>query len=107
MTVRLSDFKKELIREGRIKPRGLMLAKIKMMLSELLCDLRNSRKMSQKELARAVGVSQPYIAKIESGEENLTVETIAKILAVLDMSLTLSPRKRTKNGEIFHIAKAA
>ena len=97
------DFKKEL----NIPKEELLLAKVKLELSELIYDLRRSKKMSQKQLGDAIGVSQPYIAKIEDGEENLTIETIVKLLSALKIRLQLKPTKLGKYGSVFHILKAA
>jgi transcriptional regulator with XRE-family HTH domain len=99
-TVRWNDLKKKL----NVSKSGLELAEAKLALSELIYDLRQSRKMSQKELASAVGVSQPYIAKIEDGEENLTIETIIKLLSALKTSLHLKTGSHHKGESIFHIA---
>ena len=96
-------FKKEL----NLSKEDLLLAKVKLELSELIYDLRKSKKMSQKELAEAIGVTQPYIAKIEDGEENLTIETIVKLLAALNTRLKLTPEKRGKGDSVLHILKAA
>ncbi len=98
-----STFKKEL----NIPKEALLLAKAKLELSEMVCDLRKSKKMSQNELAHAMGVSQPYIAKIEDGEENLTIETIVKLLTALNTSLPLMPVKLSRYNNVFHILKAA
>lgn len=56
--------------------------------------------LTQKELANKVGVSQSYIAKLEGGEANPTLERIGSLLAVLGLSLTtdtaiLSPYPET------------
>ena len=98
-----SDFKKEL----DLPKEELLLAKVKLELSELIYDLRKSRRMSQKQLGHAIGVSQPYIAKIEDGEENLTIETIVKLLAALNTRLKLKPEKLGKHDSVFQIFKAA
>jgi predicted transcriptional regulator len=44
--------------------------------------------LTQKELADKAGVSQAYIAKLEGGEANPTLERIGSLLAVLGLSLT-------------------
>ena len=98
-----NDFKKEL----KLPKEELLLAKVKLELSELIYDLRKSKKMSQKELADAIGVSQPYIAKIEDGEENMSIETIVKLLVALKTCLNLKPEKRGKFDSVLRISKAA
>lgn len=95
-----SAVKKEL----NLSEEDLLLAKAKLELSELICDLRKSKKMSQKDLADAIGVSQPYIAKIEDGEENLTVETIVKLLSALHISLQLKPGKQKLHESVLRVA---
>ena len=56
-----------------------------MMLEDQLADLRRKRGMSQAKLANLVGVSQPVIARMESGRvQNLTVGTIMRTAAALD-----------------------
>lgn len=98
-----NDFKKEL----NVSKWDLELAQAKLMLSELIHDLRQSKKMSQKELASALSVSQPYIAKLEDGEENLTIETIVKLLSAFKIRLTIKPEKKQRSETVFHILKAA
>jgi transcriptional regulator with XRE-family HTH domain len=44
--------------------------------------------ITQQELAKKAGVSQAYIARLESGEANPTLERIGSLLAVLGLSLT-------------------
>jgi transcriptional regulator with XRE-family HTH domain len=61
-----------------------------------LANARIKLGLTQKELAVKAGVSQSYIAKLEGGEANPTIERIGSLLAVLGVSLitdttTLSP----------------
>ncbi len=65
-----------------------------------LTKARASLGLTQKELADKVGVSQTYIAKLEGGEANPTLDRIGSLLAVLGLSLTtgaapLSPYTET------------
>ncbi len=53
-----------------------------------LAKARAESGMTQKELASKVGVSQAYIAKLEGGEANPTLDRIGSLLAVLGLSLT-------------------
>lgn len=47
--------------------------------------------MTQKKLASEMGVSPQYINKVIKGKENLTLETISKIEAVLGITLIEIP----------------
>jgi transcriptional regulator with XRE-family HTH domain len=49
---------------------------------------------TQRRLAVEMGVSPPQIAKIVSGNQNLTLATIVKLQNVLDISLTASHYER-------------
>jgi len=53
-----------------------------------LAKARAALGLTQKELASRAGVSQAYIAKLEGGEANPTLERIGSLLAVLGLSLT-------------------
>lgn len=53
----------------------------------LLLDVLDNRKMSQSELAVKLKVSRQQISKILKGQENLTLETIAKLESVLGTEL--------------------
>ena len=44
--------------------------------------------LTQQQLAARLGVSQSYIAKLEGGEANPTLDRIGSLLAVLGLSLT-------------------
>ncbi len=68
-----------------------------MMLEDQLADLRRKRGISQAKLAKLVGVSQPVIARIESGGvRNLTVGTIARTAAALGgrVEILIKPNRR-------------
>ena len=44
--------------------------------------LRNQRGMTQRELARALGVSQPRIAEIEGARTSARIDTVGRLAAV-------------------------
>ena len=43
--------------------------------------------MTQVEVADATGMSLTYVSKIENGEKNVTLDTMRKLAAVLDLDL--------------------
>jgi len=55
-----------------------------------LVYLRRFRKLSQKSVAGTVGTSQSAIARVESGQENVTLDTLQRIIVALDGRLYLS-----------------
>ena len=92
------DLKQELQDPESAKYFGAAQAKSSFALT--LAKARAELGLTQKELAAEVGVSQAYIAKLEGGEANPTLERIGSLLAVLGLSLTtdtttLSPHPET------------
>jgi transcriptional regulator with XRE-family HTH domain len=56
--------------------------------ASVLRELRNSRNLSQEELARRAGLSMTYISLIETGKRNPTIAAVSRILAAMDVSWT-------------------
>jgi len=50
------------------------------LLSLQIKDLRNRKRMTQLELAKKIGTSQSVIARIESGQQNISMKTLQRIL---------------------------
>ena len=60
----------------------------KLRIVDTLIRLRERRSLTQAQLARRIGVSQPFIAKLESGEtHNFSLETLVKLAVALDSEL--------------------
>ena len=60
---------------------------VKADLAITLSKARHKLNMTQKQFADTLKLSQPYIAKIESGAANPTIGAIGSMLAVLGLSL--------------------
>jgi DNA-binding XRE family transcriptional regulator len=60
-----------------------------------LIALREERGMTQVELAKRIGVSQPVIARIESGkaQQNMELRTLVKLAAALGAKVKISFEK--------------
>lgn len=72
----------------------------KLRIAHALIKLREKRGLTQTALARRMGVSQPFIAKLESGEsKNYNLETLVKVATALNSELEVRFRP--------HSAKAA
>jgi ribosome-binding protein aMBF1 (putative translation factor) len=65
--------------------------------SEIVLINRERKGLTQSALARAIGVRQPVIARIESGEHVPTIETLIKLANALDIELMvgIAPASRT------------
>ena len=57
-----------------------------------LADARVKKGLSQRSLAERCGVNQAEISRIERGVSNPTADTLNRIAATLDSTLTLSSR---------------
>lgn len=53
-----------------------------MVLARNVLRLRNQRGMTQRDLARALSVSQPRVAEIEGARTTARIDTVAKLAAV-------------------------
>ncbi|MDP3093499.1 MAG: helix-turn-helix transcriptional regulator [bacterium] len=51
--------------------------------------LRKQNKMSQAELAKRIGTRQSNVARLETGQQNFTTETLQKIALVFDRDLKI------------------
>ncbi len=68
-------------------------------ISGLIKELRERRGITQAEFAEKLGTTQSAVARIESGEQNLTTDMIGKISEALDSEL-VSVSKGAMNFEI-------
>ena len=62
-----------------------------------IVELREQLNLTQTELARRIGVSQPFIARIENDEtSNLSLETLIKIVDALqgEIEIRIRPGKK-------------
>lgn len=59
-----------------------------------LREAREARGMTQEELARRSGTARTYIGPVERGAKNVSLETLARFAAVLDVEMAdLIPRR--------------
>ena len=54
-----------------------------------ILQLRKQKKMSQSELAKKLGTKQSNIARIETGQQNLTTDTLQKIASIFNRELKI------------------
>jgi DNA-binding XRE family transcriptional regulator len=63
------------------------------MVAARLAGYRFDHDLSQRALAKLLGVSQPRVVELESGEKNPQIETLVKIAAVtgLEFAIDIAP----------------
>lgn len=59
---------------------------------------RKEKKMTQSELAKRTGISQPNINRFESGNYNPSLEMLVRIAAALDMQLCIQLQSKEGCG---------
>ena len=68
---------------------------------DLICEyikLRNESNMSQRELAKKIGVAQSTIARMEKNLHSISLGTFVKILSALDNELKIVRKKGDNSG---------
>ena len=55
-----------------------------------LLRLRKKKGMTQTELAKKIGTTQSNVARLESGQQNFTVETLDKVAKVFGKELKVT-----------------
>ena len=60
---------------------------IKEKIGNRIRDLRQAKAMSQKDLAYDANLDRSYIASVENGKRNISIENIEKIANALKVSL--------------------
>lgn len=64
--------------------------------TELVCELMEAEGVNQTELARRLQVSKPSISQMLSGDNNLTLRSMANIAAALGYQLHFAAQKKDK-----------
>lgn len=50
-------------------------------------ELRDARKLSQDSLAYSINMSRSYLAEVETGKRNVSIQNIVRITEGLDVSV--------------------
>ncbi len=80
------DFKAQLLKKPEIR-RNYETLKPKYEMIQAIIARRNELSISQRRLARMVGMQQPAICRLERGDQNTTIGTLCKVANALNMEL--------------------
>lgn len=69
--------------------------RLKLDLGREVIELRKAKGITQEELAKLVGTRRPNISRIERGEQNVSIETMYKLVKALDGELFITARGDT------------
>jgi DNA-binding transcriptional regulator YiaG len=92
--------------DGQLKADPKLARDVDELLNEMrieqeLVALREKRGLSQRDFAKLLGTSQPYVAKLESGRiKNLGVRTLLKCATALGgrVMLRIEPRREGRTA---------
>lgn len=72
-------------------------------LGAALRDERKKKSLSQTTAGKSVGIDQPTVSKIEQGGGGTRLDTLFRLLASLDLELTIQPKQQANknNKEIW------
>ncbi|NBI12886.1 helix-turn-helix domain-containing protein [[Haemophilus] felis] len=68
-----------------------------------LADLREELNFSQKQLAKALGISQSAVAKIEQKDNDPRLSTLKRYVEAMSGSLSLAVKMPDGHSSIFQI----
>lgn len=83
----------------------MIINNINKKIGEKIHQLRNSRNLSQKELAELLGISRPIITIIEKGKRFLTPEELLKLSEIFNISTNELINPKIKSEVVLESAK--
>ena len=87
------DLDRELSKSKRFQL-GFEIELAKLKIAHKLAETREKMGLTQVELAIKMNVSQQLVSRIESGSDNITVETLIKFLDILGVAMTIVDESR-------------
>jgi len=102
-TKQLTDLDRELATDSEYKAALTELEPFEEIARQLVA-FRIEHGLSQAELARRCGVSQPAIARLERGEHEPRLATLRRVAHALDADLVLDLSFRSGNRRRRHLA---
>lgn len=91
----LKEVMNEEIKGDKNRELAIEAERAKLIMAEKLVEIREQKGMTQADLAKRLHVSQQVISRIESGENNLTLDTLIKLLAVYGIVLKIGIGKKS------------
>lgn len=83
-----NDLKKELLKDPKVAKEYIRLTPRYQLISQLI-EARTKKGLTQKQLAVKIGTKQSAIARIESGNTNMSVEFLEKMAQALNSNLEI------------------
>jgi len=93
----LKEVMGEEVKGNKERELAIEVERAKLIMAEKLVEIRERQGLTQAELAKRLGVTQQVISRIESGENNLTLITLIKLLAVYGVVLKIGIGKKSRS----------
>ncbi|MFH1800153.1 MAG: helix-turn-helix transcriptional regulator [Candidatus Omnitrophota bacterium] len=97
------DLNEELKKGGKFR-HLFRIESAKLRVAQWLGDMRETMGLTQGQLAKKMNVSQQLISRIESGSDNLTLETLIRFLEVFNVSIRINVDTHHKKKELLTFA---
>jgi|SRR5665647_901223 len=81
---------------AKIQPDNRVFVRKNLEISDQISDLLKEKGWTQKDLAQRLGKSESEVSKLLSGLHNLTLRSLAKIEAVLESDVIITPKVASK-----------
>jgi len=78
---------------AEVKPETKIFVKKNLDISEQVQDILKRKNLTQKDLAKLLGKTEPEVSRMLSGLHNLTLKTLAKLEAALGEDVITTPLK--------------
>lgn len=63
-------------------------------LGQILKSIRSQKGLTQEQVGNLVGITQAMISRIESGTSSARVDTLFRVLAALELEMTVQLREK-------------
>ena len=87
--IKFSDFKKELFKDKEFK-KAYDELEFEYALKSLIIEKRIKEGLTQKQLAKKIGIHQPLLSRLESGNYNPSVKFLQKVAKGLNAKLKIT-----------------
>ena len=91
----LKDFKENL-HKGEKTRNAYEALNPKYEIIQTIIARRNELSLSQRDLARMIGMQQPAICRLERGDNNITIGTLFRVAQALNLDIEFKPKEFIK-----------
>src|ERR1700692_1461448 len=99
---RITELHKKWLKEPKYRKAYAALEE-EFVLASAVMDVRNRAGLTQQELARKMGTTQPVVARLKSGRSRPSMRTLEKLADATGSRLLISFAPRPANGRLKRI----